>query len=107
MSNPNQIFEIEISQFGTQSRLPAYSCGHCSATVILRPDRVRERITCRRCGRWLCEQNELCHTDCTPLYDLAADKNWLKPSQWTKLVPAIMAGASTVDEAARMGLLKE
>jgi hypothetical protein len=107
MSNP--VFEIEITSAAGAAvqLLPAYSCGHCSATVILRPDRQRERVTCRKCGRWLCEQNELCHTDCTPLYDLVADRNWMESTQWTRLLPAIMGGASTVEDATQRGLLKE
>lgn len=102
----NEIFEIEY--MGDKfKRVPAYSCGHCSATVILNPDRTRDRLTCKKCGRWLCEQNELCRTDCTPIYDLAKDHSWMDGSSWSRLVPAIMGGAHTVEDAVKKGLLKE
>ena len=103
----NQIFEIEYTLNGVMKRYPAYSCGHCTATVVLNPERVRERATCKKCGRWLCEQNELCRADCTPIYDLANDRAWMKDSKWTRLVAPIMGGAHTLDEASQRGLLKE
>jgi ribosomal protein S27E len=103
----NEIFEIEYSLNGVMSRYPAYSCGHCTATVILNPERARERVTCKKCGRWLCETNELCRVDCTPIYDLAKDKAWMDGSKWNKLVTPIMGGARSINEAHELGLLKE
>lgn len=103
----NQIFEIEFQGKDGLKFYPTYSCGHCSSTVVLNPARVRDRVTCKKCGRWLCEQNSLCQEDCTPIYDLAKDKSWMEDSKWTKLVPAIMGGASSRDEAEKLGLLKE
>lgn len=103
----NEVFEIQYSESGKSKNYPAYSCGHCTSTVILNPNRVRERVACKKCGRWLCEQNALCQTDCTPIYDLAKDKAWMEDTPWTKLVPAIMGGATSVDEAKKLGLLKE
>lgn len=109
----NEIFGIEYSGSdrsgaaikGTKT-YPAYSCGHCSQTVIMRDDRTRPRTTCQKCNRWLCEQNELCQVDCTPIYDIAKDHSWEDP-KWGKLVPAIMAGATTKEEAYTRLLLKE
>lgn len=103
----NQIFEIEYSQNGVMKRYPAYSCGHCTATVVLNPQRIRERVTCKKCGRWLCETNELCRADCTPIYDLAKDRAWTEDSNWARLVPGIMGGATSLEEAKSLGLLKE
>lgn len=31
-------------------------CSHCSRTVILNPDRTRERGYCRKCDRYICDQ---------------------------------------------------
>ena len=36
-----------------------FTCGHCSAVVVKHPLRVRERETCWKCDRWLCD---LCAT---------------------------------------------
>ena len=109
----NQIFGIEYSGSDREGKpisgtrtYPAYSCGHCSKTVIMREERTRPRLTCKKCGRWLCESNELCLSDCTPIYDIARDHAWDDP-RWGKLVPGIMAGATTLDEAREKGLLKE
>ena len=103
----NEIFEINYMGEGGTRNVPAYSCGHCTTTVILNPERARERVTCKQCGRWLCEQNQLCLTDCTPIYDLAKDKTWMEDNKWTKLVPSIMGGATSIEEARKLGLLKE
>lgn len=71
----------------------------------MNPRRTRPRLTCKKCSRWLCEQNELCQVDCTPIYNIAQD--YLDgPNKWTRLVPAIMAGMRTVKEAEESGLLK-
>lgn len=112
----NQVFAMEVQGFnpytnepapGKKFDVPVFSCGHCSATVVMRPDRTRPRVTCLACGRWICEKHELCMQDCTPLYSLADDKFEAKPSRWTKWLNAIMGGAQTVDEAAAKQLIKE
>jgi hypothetical protein len=110
----NPVFEIEYQGCDVEGRpttgvkrYPAYSCGHCSATVIMRPDRTRDRLICNKCGRWLCEKNELCRHDCTPLYALVEDKAWNDENKWTRLLPSIMNGQTTVDGARASGLLKE
>ncbi len=109
----NEIFGIEYSGCDIEGKpipgtrtYPAYSCGHCSKTVVMRAERSRPRVTCKKCGRWLCESNELCQTDCTPIYDLARDHSTTDP-KWGKYLPGIMAGATTLDEAKELGLLKE
>lgn len=109
----NQIFAIEYAGCdmtgmpiaGTRS-YPAYSCGHCSRTVVLNDQRTRMRTTCTKCGRWLCEQSELCQDDCTPIYDIARDHSWDDP-KWARLLPGIMGGATTKEEAVSAGLIKE
>jgi hypothetical protein len=77
---------------------PVYACGHCSAQVILNPKRSRPRLKCLKCNRFLCEQNELCHADCTPLYAMVADK-MENVGRWAQHVPALMHGITTLDEA--------
>ncbi len=110
----NEIFEIEYTGCDAQGnpingtqRYPAYSCGHCSNTVVINPRRSRPRVTCKKCGRWICESSELCQVDCTPIYALAQDHAWNEENQWTRLVPAIMSGAQSMDEALKKGLIKE
>ena len=108
----NQIFDIEYSGCDIHGRpisgtvvYPAYSCGHCSKTVVLRPNRVRPRLTCKKCGRWICETSELCLVECTPIYDIAKDHAGADP-RW-RLLPGILSGVTTVNEAIESGLLKE
>lgn len=108
----NKIGEITVSgtdldgtPFVGERTYPFYSCGHCSATVLMRPDRSRPRTTCLYCGRWICEQSEICNTQCTPLYALAADHFPDHPAG--KYVDAIMRGCVSIDEAHEKGLVKE
>jgi hypothetical protein len=110
----NEIFEVEYTGSDREGRAikgtvryPAYACGHCTQTVILNPKRVRPRVMCKKCGRWLCEKNELCMTDCTPIYEMANDRSWTEESRWTRLLPGIMKGAVTLDDAQGKGLIKE
>ena len=101
----NETFAITVNEFGKARELPAYACGHCSKTVLINPLRVRPRVACSKCGRWICESNQLCATDCTPIYDLANDRTWTVPSKWSKLVPAIMAGETNLQVAESKGLI--
>lgn len=32
------------------------TCAHCSAVVILRPDRSRPREYCRKCDKYICDE---------------------------------------------------
>ncbi len=100
----DHIYEIEISQGGNIQYLPAYTCGHCSNVIILRPDRKRERKNCLSCGRLICEMSEICNVGCTPLYAMARD-HFEGTGEFGKYVPAIMAGVSSVKEATEKGLL--
>lgn len=75
---------------------PVYACGHCSAQIIMNPLRVRERKTCLHCGRWICDKNELCHAQCTPLYAMAAD-HFENAGSHGRLVNAIMSGVTRLD----------
>jgi hypothetical protein len=84
--------------------VPTYTCGHCSQVVVMRPDRVRERKRCSVCKRLICETNELCRVDCTPIHQLARDHFEADP-KWTRLLPAIMAGCQSEAEARQRGLL--
>ena len=110
----NEIFSIEYSGCdasgapirGTRS-YPAYSCGHCSGTVLINAARTRPRLTCKKCGRWICENSELCQADCTPIYSIAQDHSWNEKTPWTKHLPAIASGVTTLEEAKKLGLLKE
>jgi hypothetical protein len=82
-----------------------YACGHCSSQVLLRSSRDEPEHKCYPCGRYLCDR-PLCHARCTPLYALAKDR-FEGGKQWGLLVPAIMAGASTPEDAIRLGFPKE
>lgn len=83
---------------------PTYTCGHCSNVVVMRPDRVRERVKCKSCGKTICEKTELCATHCTPLPELARD-HFEGAGEWKKYVPAIMQGVETKEEAVKKGLI--
>lgn len=34
---------------------PSYTCSHCTAVVILNPDRARERAYCTGCDHYICD----------------------------------------------------
>lgn len=100
----NHIYEITVSQDGKTQYVPAYTCGHCTNVVILRPNRTRERKRCFSCDRLICEMNEICNAHCTPLYSLAKD-HFEGAGEFGKYVPAIMSGVSTIREAEEKGLI--
>lgn len=83
---------------------PTYTCAHCGKVVVMRPDRLRPRTTCASCGQWICEQSEICASECTPLISLA-DDGWEASEKWKRFLPAIMHGVGTKAEAAQLGLL--
>lgn len=87
-----------------QVTYPTYCCGHCSNVVILNPARKRERKKCMACGKLICEQNQLCQTDCTPIHALAAGR-FEDTGKWGRLVPAIMAGCTSEEEGVQKGLI--
>ena len=101
---PNEIYTIEIHEFGNVREIPCYTCGHCTTIIALRAERTRPRSTCHACGRWICEKNEICNADCTPMYSLA-DDHFENAGKWGKYVPAIMQGATTIDEAEKADLI--
>ncbi len=98
------IRELADSGQTVTRRVPTYTCGHCSTPVVMRPDRIRERKRCSVCRRLICETNELCSMDCTPIHSLARDHFEADP-RWTRLAPAILAGCTTEKEAREKGLL--
>lgn len=87
-----------------QRVIPFYSCGHCSKTIALDYRRTRERITCKGCSRWICEKSEICRKHCTPLYSLAKD-HFENAGRHGALVPAIMSGETSLEGAAKKGLI--
>lgn len=101
----NAFCEITISDESGHTRTyPAYTCGHCSNVVIMREDRTRPRKWCQRCAHWICEKTDLCATHCTPIHALANDL-FHGSEQDTKYLPAIMAGATSIEEAQQKGLI--
>lgn len=98
------IYDIEISQGGKMTSLPAYTCGHCSNVIVLRPERQRERKRCLSCMRLICEMSEICSSHCTPLYELAKD-HFEGAGEFGKYIPAIMVGVGTKEEAHQKGLV--
>lgn len=101
----DQMGEVKIVGENGVQRIPTYTCGHCSRVVMLNPERTRERLRCKTCGKLLCEQSELCRIACTPIHALARDRFEADP-KWTRLVGALMAGARTEEEAIQRGLIK-
>lgn len=93
-----------MDPWGNGETLPTYTCGHCSKVIVLRPDRVRERKRCFSCFRTICEKSEICNAACTPLHAMARD-HFEGAGIWAKFVPAIMAGAATLADAERKGVI--
>lgn len=85
-------------------RQMTYTCGHCSNVVVMNEKRTRPRERCLACDSYICERNELCQVQCTPLHALARD-HFEGGDKWGRLVPAIMAGAATKEDAAKLGIL--
>lgn len=87
-----------------ERRYPTYTCGHCSKIVVMRADRVRPRNHCFGCDSWICEENEICNTHCTPLQAMSHD-HFEGAGEHGKYVAAIMQGITKVDEAVEKGLV--
>jgi hypothetical protein len=85
-------------------RYATYTCGHCTTVVVMRSGRQRPRLKCVGCAKWLCEQNELCHTQCTPLHEMAKDR-FENAGRYGTLVPAIMQGVTSVEDGVERGLI--
>lgn len=51
---------------GVLTEIPTATCCHCNRTVILRPDRTRERGWCRRCDAYTCDRAG-CQVNCIPM----------------------------------------
>ena len=75
-----------------------YACGHCSGQQHLAGPRETPDYRCVSCSRYLCHR-AICHARCTPLYSMAKDK-FEGAGKYGLLVPAIMAGAQTLEDAA-------
>jgi DNA-directed RNA polymerase subunit RPC12/RpoP len=82
-----------------------YACGHCSGQTPLASVRDTPDYRCVYCSRYLCS-SALCNAGCTPLYSLAKDR-FEGAEKWTKLLPAIMRGATTPEQAIALGIPKE
>jgi len=94
------VAELEINDPFHGSRvIPSYTCAHCSDVVLMRPERTRQRTRCMKCMGYICEKKELCRVECTPIHKLARD-HFEGPR--ARLVPAIMSGATTLEEAERI-----
>lgn len=48
-----------------------YTCTHCSAVVIMNPDRVRERYKCRGCNHHICDPCAAMKVDGAPCRTMA------------------------------------
>lgn len=40
---------------GSLLELPTYTCTHCQNVVVMNPERIRPRITCRGCKHMICD----------------------------------------------------
>lgn len=108
MRPQNTFGEYTVSSLDGQSQtFPTFTCGHCSNITVMHAFRERPRNLCFACQKWICEEKELCNLGCTPLSRLADDNFELSPKtrKYGEFVPAIMAGASTLDEAHSMGIV--
>lgn len=81
---------------GRTTVIPTYTCGHCSDVVLMRTERTRPRVRCLKCMKYICERRPLCTQECTPIHALARDHF---EGHAAALVPAIMNGAQTLNEA--------
>lgn len=106
MTPLNQFGELTIfdPENGQTTTRPTFTCGHCSNVTVMHPQRLRPRESCLSCGRWICEDKEICHVQCTPL-NAMADDHFEQTGRHGSLVNAIMGGATTLDEAAKIGLV--
>lgn len=93
-----------VIDLGTLKVIPTYTCGHCSDVIRMRPERTRDRVRCKSCMRLICEKKQICRVDCTPLYAMSLD-HFEDAGKFGRLVPAIMAGCETEDEARERGLI--
>lgn len=85
---------------------PAYTCGHCTSIIIMRSNRERPRNLCMHCMKWICEKNQICNTQCTPMHSMAKD-HFEGAGAHGKYVDALMQGVTEVAEAEKLGLIKE
>lgn len=53
---------------GTVTEAATYTCSHCNAVVIMRPERTRDRAVCRKCMHVVCDR---CSLECRPFNALA------------------------------------
>ena len=98
--------ELTRTELGRMETVATFTCGHCTNVVVMRPERTRPRTRCTKCGKLLCEKNELCMKDCTPMHELAKDHfEGAQAEKWGKYVPAIMQGVTTEEEGLRKGLI--
>lgn len=55
---PRGLGEVIIDGRAHGARLfeaPTYTCTHCSAVVVMNPERKRERYKCRGCSHHICD----------------------------------------------------
>jgi DNA-directed RNA polymerase subunit RPC12/RpoP len=55
---PRGLGELTIDNRPVGARLlemPTYTCTHCSAVVVMNPERKRERYHCRGCNHHICD----------------------------------------------------
>ena len=47
----------KLVEAGQVLEAPVFVCSHCQATVIINPDRSRERAVCQKCGgKYICDE---------------------------------------------------
>lgn len=52
----------------TKLEAQTYTCSHCNAIVIMRPERIRPREVCRKCMHVVCDR---CSLWCSPFAKIA------------------------------------
>lgn len=104
----SEIGFYEVWENGLKTETPCYTCGHCNGVRLLRAERLRPRVRCKKCSRLICEKTEICKTECTPIPDLALDGfRGLVAGHYKKWAEAALAEVPTKEEALKRGLVLE
>jgi len=71
----------------TKVEVATYTCAHCNAIVLMRPDRTRDRSVCRKCMRVVCDQHSLWCEPFARLADAVADGKFATVASSALLLP--------------------
>ena len=52
---PGGMLTIGNRDSDKKTEIPTKTCGHCNRVVMLNPERRRDRATCKRCMKYVCD----------------------------------------------------